>query len=208
MYVRILSSWLQLVYILWLFYVSIFSICHKFIDSIISGGLIPSHLFYCLQGNNNKRFVPRVNKAHWVNPYKFILAVCKAIISIELAQGSLSTIGLIPSHFYWMQGKNIKRVGPRGTKSHWVNPWQFLFTGSKAIISIESSQVELWPIGLISSKFFTGCKAIITRDSAQGELRPIGLIPIDYLTIWKAIISIELSLGALRTIGLIPSNLF
>ena len=34
-YVHFVASWLQLIYILWVFYVSIFSICHNF---IISGG--------------------------------------------------------------------------------------------------------------------------------------------------------------------------
>ena len=61
----------------------ILSICDKLIESSISGGLIHINLFYCLQGNNNKRVVPRGTNDHWVNPYKYILVVWKAIISRE-----------------------------------------------------------------------------------------------------------------------------
>ena len=98
-YFHIVASLLHLIYILWVFYVRILYICHKFIDSSISGGLIPHHLFYFLQGDNHYRVVPRGTKAHWVNPYQFIFAVWKAIISRELSQGTLSPIRLIPSHF-------------------------------------------------------------------------------------------------------------
>ena len=38
MYVRIVASWLQFIYILWVFYVIILSIFHHFIGSSISGG--------------------------------------------------------------------------------------------------------------------------------------------------------------------------
>ena len=122
-YVHVVSSWLQLIYILWVFNVIILSICHKFIDSSISGGLIPCNLFYCLQGNNHDRVGPRGTKFHWINPYQFILAVWKAIISRELVKGTLSSIGLFPIDLFCMYGKKlyINRVGPRYTKSHWVN---------------------------------------------------------------------------------------
>ena len=99
MYVHIVASWLQLVYIWWVFYVRMLSICHKFIDSNISGELILCNLFYCLQKNKQMRSGPRGTKAHWINPYEFILSVWKVIISRELAQSTLSTIGFIPSHF-------------------------------------------------------------------------------------------------------------
>ena len=142
------------IYILWVFYIRILSIFHNSVDPSISGGLIPRNLFYCPQGNNHKRFVPRVTKVHWVNPYQFILSVCNAIISRESSQGTISPIGLIPSHFFtsfkaiipgeslqgelspiglipsffkWLQGDNIKRFGPRGTKVNWVNPYQFFY---------------------------------------------------------------------------------
>ena len=114
-----------------------FSICHNLIDSSISGRLISCDFFYCLQGNNHKRVVPSGTKAHWVNPYQFILAFWKEIISWESAQGSLSPIGLITSHF---------------------------FTCYKAIISKESDQGALRPIGLIPSIFVTGFKAIISIE--------------------------------------------
>ena len=71
-------------------------ICHNFIDALISGGLIPHNFFYFLQGNNDKRVIPRGTKPYWVNPYQFILAFCK--------------------------GSNIKRFVPRVTKPHWVHP--------------------------------------------------------------------------------------
>ena len=66
-------------------------------NSSIYVGLINSNVFYCIQGNNHKRFGPRGTKANWVDPYQFILDVWKAIISRELAQGILSLFGLIPS---------------------------------------------------------------------------------------------------------------
>ena len=47
---------------------SILSICQKFVDSSIYGGLIPIYVLYCLQANKNNRFVPRGTKYHWVNP--------------------------------------------------------------------------------------------------------------------------------------------
>ena len=94
---------------------------HELMDSSISGGLILLNLFYCLKGNYNNIFVPRDTKAYWFNPQQFILAVYKVILSRESTQGALSPIGLIPSHFYFSQGSNIKRVCPRGTKAHWVN---------------------------------------------------------------------------------------
>ena len=46
-------------------------------------GVNPSQCFYCLQGNNQKIVGPRGKEAHWVNPYQYILAVWKAIISRE-----------------------------------------------------------------------------------------------------------------------------
>ena len=135
----------------WYIFVGI--LCQNFVESSISGVLILRNFFYCLQGNNHKRVGPRGTKAHWVNPFKFVLAVKKAIISIELAQGELSPIGLIPinfltgfkaiisrdsaqgelrsigfilSFFHWLQGNNIKRSNPMGTKDHWVDTYQFL----------------------------------------------------------------------------------
>ena len=125
MYVHIIDSLFQLIYILWVFYVRMLSICHKFIDPSISGGLIPHICFGCLQVNNIKRVTPKGTKAHWVNPYKFILSVWKAIISRGLDQGTIIPIGLIP------------------------------------II------------------VFTGCKEIKSRESSQGALSPIELIPIN-----------------------------
>ena len=94
MYVRIVASWLHLIYILWVFYVRILSICHNLNDSSISGGLVPHNLFYYLKVNNHNRVGLRGNNAHWVNPYQFILAVWKAIILIESDIGTPSTIGL------------------------------------------------------------------------------------------------------------------
>ena len=84
---------------LWVFNVRIVSISHKLIESSISGGLISRNLFYCLQGDKHKRFRPRGTNDHWVNPYQFILAVWKAIISKESSQWALSHIGLIPIIF-------------------------------------------------------------------------------------------------------------
>ena len=146
MYVHIFTLWIQLIYILWVFNVIILSICHNFIDSSISGGLVPHNLFYCLQGNNHKRVGPRGTNYHCVDPYQFILVAWKAIISRESDIATLSTIGLthgnvftgwkavismesdlgalrtimlIPTIFLnWLQGNNIKIVGPRGTKAH------------------------------------------------------------------------------------------
>ena len=69
--VHIFASWLQLIYILWVFYVSILSICHKFIDSSISIGLTLRNFFN----------------------------ICKAIISIDFSPGVIRPIGLIPSNF-------------------------------------------------------------------------------------------------------------
>ena len=125
MNVHIVASWIQLIYILWVFYVRMLSICHKFIDSSIYGGSIPHIFLNCLQGNNLKRVVPKGTKYHWVNPYLFILSIWKAIISIESSEGT--------------------------SKYHWVNPYPF----------------------------FSGCKAIISRESAQWTLRPIGIVPIN-----------------------------
>ena len=68
MYVHIVASCLQLIYILRVFYVRILSICNKSIESSIYVGLIPRSLFYCLQVNNQKRAFPRGNNYHWVNP--------------------------------------------------------------------------------------------------------------------------------------------
>ena len=67
-YVHIVASWLQFIYILWIFYVIILSICHKFIDSSISGRLIPCNFFYCLQGNIHKGVNPGGNDSNWINP--------------------------------------------------------------------------------------------------------------------------------------------
>ena len=53
------------------------------------------------------------------------------------------------------------------------------------MISGESAQREIWPIGLIPGNVFTGYKAIITRDSAQGAIMSIGLIPNLFLTGFK-----------------------
>ena len=103
-------------------YVSILSIFQNFIDSSIFGGLVFHYLFYYLQGKNHKRVVPRVNNAQWINPYRFILSVWKAMISRELAIGTLSPIGLTHGNFYCLKVNNIIRVIPRGTKAHWVNP--------------------------------------------------------------------------------------
>ena len=150
MYFHIVASWLQLIYTLWVFYVRILSICNNLIYYSISGGLIPLQILNWLQENNHKRVDPRGTKAHWVNPYLF---------------------------FYWLQGNNIKRFGPRVTKSHWINPEKLLFTGSKAIFSIDSVQGEIRSIGLNPSNLFFAYKAIITRDLYQRSLRPIGLIP-------------------------------
>ena len=117
------ASWLQLIYILWVFYVRILSIFHNFIDSSIFWGLVFHNLFYYLQGNNHKR------------------------------------------------------VGPRGTKTHWINTYQFILAVWKEIISRESSIGTLITIGLTHGNIFTVCKEIISRESAQRELRPIVLIP-------------------------------
>ena len=101
----------------------ILSIFHNFIDSRIFGELIFHNCFKYLQGKNNRILNPRGTKAHWINPYQFILAVWKEIISRESAIGTLSPIGSTHGNvFYCMQGNNIKRVSPRGTKAHWVNP--------------------------------------------------------------------------------------
>ena len=129
MYARIVASWLQLIYFLWVFYVRILSICHNFIESSISGGLVPHDFSYCLQVNNHKRVGPRVTKAHWFNPCQFIISVWKAIISRESVIGTLCTIELTHGNF---------------------------FTGYKTIISRESDQGALSPVGLIPSIFLTG----------------------------------------------------
>ena len=148
MHVHIFASWIQLIYF-----------CGVLCQNVVYFSQVnwlqyiwrvnPSQFFYCLQGNNHKRVGPRVTKACSGNPYKFILAFYKEIISIELYQGTLSPIGLIPDHFptgykavisiesdrgslrpillipiiYFrcLEGNNINRVGPRGIKSHWVN---------------------------------------------------------------------------------------
>ena len=116
-YVHIVASWLQLIYILWVFYVRILSICHKFIESSISGGLIPCNVFYCLQGNNHNRVDPIFTNSHCVNPYQLILAVCKATISRELYQGALRPIGLIPRIFITFFKAIISRESPQGALS-------------------------------------------------------------------------------------------
>ena len=149
MYVHIVDSWLKLIYTFWVFYVIILSICHKFIDSSIYGGLIPRNFLNCMQGNNHKGVGTRGTNAHWVNPYQFILSIWKTILSRESDQGNLSHIGLIPSYF---------------------------FTGCKEIISREPAQGALRLIRLIPIKFFTAHRAIISRESSLGALRPIGLI--------------------------------
>ena len=69
MYIRIASSLLQLIYILWVFYVRILYICHNLIDSSIYGGIIPRNYFYYLQGDDHKIFCPRGTKSQFVNPY-------------------------------------------------------------------------------------------------------------------------------------------
>ena len=60
-----------------------------------------------------------------------------------------------------MQGNNINRDGPSGTKAHWIDTYQFILDVWKEIISRESAQGALSPIGLIPSHFFAGCKEII-----------------------------------------------
>ena len=82
-----------------MFYVRILSIFHNFIDSSIFGGLVFHNLFYYLQGKNHKRVGPRGTEYHWINPYQFILAVWKEIISRESAIGTLITIGLTHGNF-------------------------------------------------------------------------------------------------------------
>ena len=67
MYVYIVASWLQLIYILWVFYVRILSICHNSINASIYVGLILYHLF----------------------------TVRKAIIKWDLYLGALSNVMLI-----------------------------------------------------------------------------------------------------------------
>ena len=114
MYAHIVSSWLQLIYIFWVFYIRILSICHKFIDSNIYERFIPCGLCYCLQGNTHNRVVPRGTKAHLVNPYQFILAVWKAIISREPAQGIPSPIGSIPSIFLLDARQYYQEIWPKG----------------------------------------------------------------------------------------------
>ena len=117
--------------------------------------LIPRMFLNCLQGNNIKRFYPRGTRAHWVNTRHIVFTDRKAIISRESSLGTLRPIGLIPSiFFHWLQGNNIKRVGPRGTKAHWVNPSYIFKTGCKEIISRESPQGGLSPIGFIPRKCF------------------------------------------------------
>ena len=117
-YVHIFASLFKLMYILLVFYIIILSICHKFIDFSISGGSIPRNLYHFLQGNNHKIVGSRGTKVHWINTYQFILSVCMAIIPRDSAQGLPSPIGLIPIHFYCLQGNNIKRVVPRGANTH------------------------------------------------------------------------------------------
>ena len=74
-------------------------------------------------------------------------------------------------------------------------------------MSREPHQGSLRPIGLIPS-FLTGSKEIISRESSQEALSLVGSIPINFVTGCKSIISRELVLGALSPIELIPSNLF
>ena len=85
-------------YFLWVFYVRILSICHSLIDSSISGGLIPQHLFQGQKGNNLKRFGPRGTKDHWFNPWQVLFTVFKEIISRESDQAALRPIGFIRSN--------------------------------------------------------------------------------------------------------------
>ena len=86
-----------------------------------------------IQGNNIKIFGQRGTTENWVNS-QHSLTVCKAIITRESAQGSLSNIGLISSNILnLLQGNNMKRFVPRGTKAHYFNTYQF-FTGCKTII--------------------------------------------------------------------------
>ena len=155
---RIVASGLQLIYILRVFYVRMLSICYIFIDSIISGGLIPCRLFCCLQLNNNKKVVPRITKDRLFNPFKFILAVWKSIISRESAQGTLRPIGLIPSKFFTGCKAIISIESAQwGSKDNWVNLYHFFYVW-KSIISIQSAQWALSPIGLILHHFVTGRK--------------------------------------------------
>ena len=153
MYVHTVTSWLQLTYILWVFYVIILSICHKFIESSIYGGLISGNFF----------------------------AVCKAIISRESALGHSGLLGWSLSiYFSFLEGNNINRVGPRVTKSHLINlhPFFHCLQVNNIKRAISRGTEFHW---VHAYYFLTGSKAIISRESSKGALRLIDLIYIIFL---------------------------
>ena len=84
--------------------------------------LIPSNFFTGFKAKISKEPTQGALRPIGLIPTNF-LTICKAIISGEFDQGVLRTIGLIPHKFFdWLQGNNFKRVSPRVTQSHWVNP--------------------------------------------------------------------------------------
>ena len=116
-------------------------------------GLIPNNVYYYPHGNHLNSFDPRNIKAHWVHPLKNF-TVCNEMISWESSQGTLMPIGFIPRNFpYWPQVDHLNIFGPRGIKEHWVHTLH-CFTGQKEILSIESAQGLLRPIGFICHNLF------------------------------------------------------
>ena len=116
-------------------------------------GLISSDWFGWLHGNNIKIVIPKGTNAHWVHPWKcfwmtvrkyyqeiilkgvkgplgWSLEICftvlKEIITREFSKEEIRSIGLISWKTFLDARQNLKRVGPGGTKAHWVNPSQFL----------------------------------------------------------------------------------
>ena len=90
-------------------------------------GLIPINFF-----TGYKKIISRESALGTLRPVGLIpsnfFTGCKAIISRYLAQGALRHVVLIPCNiFYCIKGNNLKRFGPRGTKSHWFHPWHFSF---------------------------------------------------------------------------------
>ena len=73
-------------------------------------------------------------------------------------------------HQWWLL------VVPRVTKDHWFNPSHFSYLPQEIrcirVVPRDNKAHLVHPL-----QFFTGYKAIISRDSYQGSLRPIGLIP-------------------------------
>ena len=132
---------------------SYFYLFHKFVDSIIYRGLSLEICFIVCKAIITIELSLGARRSIGLIHSKIILAILKTIISRYSSQGSLSPIGLIPIHFFigckeiitkesnqgslrhiglipitifnWLQVNNIKRVYPRGTKVHWVNPYQF-----------------------------------------------------------------------------------